>query len=85
MLPDAYGCVVANRFGNIPNDDRDPLDLISEVEREKERTWKKKKEEDEKKAKQKKPGQKESQRDRRMPTMKIALPEPDAGTRQTHF
>ncbi|XP_051924507.1 intracellular hyaluronan-binding protein 4-like [Hippocampus zosterae] len=78
MLPDAYGCVVANRFGNVPDDDRDPLDLISEVEREKERTWKKKKEEDEKKAKQKKPGQKESQRDRRMPTMKMALPEPDA-------
>ncbi|KAI3372743.1 hypothetical protein L3Q82_023208 [Scortum barcoo] len=29
MLPDAYGCVVANRFGNLLDDDADPL---SEVE-----------------------------------------------------
>ncbi|XP_077376864.1 intracellular hyaluronan-binding protein 4-like isoform X2 [Festucalex cinctus] len=78
MLPDAYGCVVANRFGNLPDDDRDPLDLISEVERETERKRRKKKEEDEKKAKQKKPGQKESQKDRRTPIVKMAIPEPDA-------
>ncbi|XP_041643668.1 intracellular hyaluronan-binding protein 4-like [Cheilinus undulatus] len=66
MLPDAYGCVVANRFGNLLDDDADPFDLISEVEMEKEKK-KKKKEGDDKKAKQKKPGQKESQKDRRLP------------------
>ncbi|XP_077417216.1 intracellular hyaluronan-binding protein 4.S-like isoform X2 [Vanacampus margaritifer] len=82
MLPDAYGCVVANRFGNLPDDDRDPLDLISEVERENERKRGKKKEEDEKKAKQKKPGQKESQKDRRMPIVKMAIPEPDSVCKQ---
>ncbi|XP_061674401.1 intracellular hyaluronan-binding protein 4-like isoform X2 [Syngnathoides biaculeatus] len=87
MLQDAYGCVVANRFGNLPDDDRDPLDLITQVENEKEKTRKKKKkeeqEEDDKKAKQKKPGQKESQRDRRMPITKMAIPEPDAVPSQT--
>ncbi|KAM9823246.1 intracellular hyaluronan-binding protein 4-like isoform X1 [Syngnathus typhle] len=82
MLPDAYGCVVANRFGNLPDDDSDPLDLISEVEREQERKRKKKKEEDEQKAKQKKSGQKESQRDRRTPIIKTALPEPVAVSKQ---
>ncbi|XP_029019027.1 intracellular hyaluronan-binding protein 4-like [Betta splendens] len=66
MLPDAYGCVVANRFGNLLDDEADPFDLISEVEKEKRRK-KKKKEEDEKKSKQKKPGQRESQKDRRVP------------------
>lgn len=66
MLPDAYGCVVANRFGNLLDDDADPFDLISEVETEKEKK-KKKKDEGEKKGKQKKPGQKESQKDRRLP------------------
>ncbi|KAM6930901.1 intracellular hyaluronan-binding protein 4-like [Xenentodon cancila] len=68
MLPDAFGCVVANRFGNLLDDDADPLDLISEVELEKEKMKKKKKKEEEKKNKHKKPGQKESQRDRRFPT-----------------
>ncbi|XP_070759818.1 intracellular hyaluronan-binding protein 4-like [Enoplosus armatus] len=67
MLPDAYGCVVANRFGNLLDDDADPFDLISEVETEKEKEKKKKKEEGEKKSKHKKPGQKESQKDRRLP------------------
>ncbi|XP_071339471.1 intracellular hyaluronan-binding protein 4-like isoform X2 [Trachinotus anak] len=67
MLPDAYGCVVANRFGNLLDDDADPFDLMSEVETEKEKRKKKKKKEDDKKAKQKKPGQKESQKDRRVP------------------
>ncbi|KAM9359958.1 intracellular hyaluronan-binding protein 4.S-like [Symphorus nematophorus] len=66
MLPDAYGCVVANRFGNLLDDDADPFDLMSEVEMVKEKK-KKKKEEDEKKNKQKKAGQKESQKDRRLP------------------
>lgn len=66
MLPDAYGCVVANRFGDLLDDDADPFDLISEVETLKEKK-KKKKEEDEKKGKLKKAGSKESQRDRRLP------------------
>lgn len=67
MLPDAYGCVVANRFGNLLDDDADPFDLISEVETEKDKKKKKKKQMDDKKAKQKKPGEKESQKDRRLP------------------
>lgn len=67
MLSDTYGCVVANRFGELLDDDADPFDLISEVETEKEKKKKKKKEEDEKKGKQKKPGHKESQKERRLP------------------
>lgn len=68
MLPDAYGCVVANRFGNLLDDEADPFDLIREVETEKEKKKKKKKkEEEEKRGKPKKPGQKESQKDRRVP------------------
>uniref|UniRef100_A0A3Q3K9X8 Hyaluronan/mRNA-binding protein domain-containing protein n=1 Tax=Monopterus albus TaxID=43700 RepID=A0A3Q3K9X8_MONAL len=67
MLPDAYGCVVANRFGNLSDDDADPFDLISQVEMEKDKKKKKKKDEEEKKSKQKKPSHKESQRDRRVP------------------
>ncbi|KAM9858605.1 intracellular hyaluronan-binding protein 4.L-like [Aulostomus maculatus] len=69
MLPDAFGCVVANRFGNLLDDDADPFDFINEVETEKEKKKKKKKEEEDKKGKQKKSGQKESQRDRRVPVM----------------
>ena len=67
MLPDAFGCVVANRFGNLLDDDDDPLDFISKVELEREKIKKKKKEDEDKKNKQKKPGQKESQRNRRLP------------------
>ncbi|XP_056231691.1 intracellular hyaluronan-binding protein 4-like [Seriola aureovittata] len=67
MLPDAYGCVVANRFGNLLDDEADPFDLINEVETEKEKKKKKKKKDDDKKGKQKKPGQRESQKDRRLP------------------
>ncbi|XP_026178308.1 intracellular hyaluronan-binding protein 4 [Mastacembelus armatus] len=68
MLSDAFGCAVANRFGNLLDDEADPFDLISKVELEKEKKKKKKKEEeDRKRCKQKKPGQKESQRDRRVP------------------
>lgn len=78
MLPDAYGCAVANRFGNLLDDDTDPFDLINEVESEKTKKKKKKKEEEEKKAKQKKPGQKESQRDRRLP-MALDVQEPVPG------
>ncbi|XP_041855402.1 intracellular hyaluronan-binding protein 4-like isoform X2 [Melanotaenia boesemani] len=65
MLPDAFGCVVANRFGNLLDDDADPFDLISEVETENDK--KKKNKEQEMKLKQKKMGQKESQKDRRVP------------------
>ncbi|XP_030593080.1 intracellular hyaluronan-binding protein 4-like [Archocentrus centrarchus] len=77
MLPGAYGCAVANRFGNLLDDDTDPFDLFSEVESEKVKKKKKKKEEEDKKAKQKKPGQKESQRDRRLPvTLEVQEPAP---------
>lgn len=65
MLPDAYGCAVANRYGDLLDDDADPFDLISKVQMEKEK--KKKKDDEEKRVKQKKPGQKESQKDRRVP------------------
>lgn len=66
MLPaDAYGCVVANRFGNLLDDDADPFDLMSEVEMTQEK--KKKRKEEEKRTKQRKTGQKESQKDRRLP------------------
>ncbi|XP_007557635.1 intracellular hyaluronan-binding protein 4 isoform X1 [Poecilia formosa] len=67
MLQDAFGCVVANRFGDLLDDEADPFDLISEVELEKEKKKKKKKEDEDKKSKQKKPGLKESQRNRRLP------------------
>lgn len=71
MLADAYGCVVENRFGNLLDDDADPFDLICVVEHEKEKKKKKmkKKQNEEKKVMQKKPGQKESQRDRRLPAV----------------
>ncbi|CAL8345194.1 unnamed protein product [Lota lota] len=62
MLPDAYGCVVANRFGELLDDDADPFDLLSKADT----TEKAKKKEDVKKAKLKKPGQKESQKERRV-------------------
>lgn len=77
MLPDAFGCAVANRFGNLLDDDADPLDLLSEAERVKERK-KKKKEEEEKRAKLKKGGQKESQKDRRLPRSALG-PDPVPG------
>ncbi|XP_036953064.1 intracellular hyaluronan-binding protein 4-like isoform X1 [Acanthopagrus latus] len=64
MLPDAFGCAVANRY--LLDDDADPFDLMSQVETVKEKKKKKKKEEEDKK-KQKKPGHKESQKDRRQP------------------
>lgn len=67
MLQDAFGCVVANRFGGLLDDEADPFDLISEVEREKEKKKKEKKEDEDKKSKKKKPGLRESQRNRRLP------------------
>ncbi|KAJ0068109.1 hypothetical protein NL108_015840, partial [Boleophthalmus pectinirostris] len=66
MLPDEFGCVVANRFGELLDDDADPFDILNEAETEKDKKKKKKKPEDVKN-RQKKPGQKESQRDRRVP------------------
>lgn len=66
MLSDAYGCVVANRFGNLLDDDADPFDLLDKVETVKEKK-NKKREDDEKKGKMKKNSQKESQKDRRVP------------------
>ncbi|XP_012725492.2 intracellular hyaluronan-binding protein 4 [Fundulus heteroclitus] len=71
MLQAAFGCAVANRFGNLLDDEADPFDLISEVEKEKK---KKKKEDEDKKGKQKKPGQKESQRNRRVPVAPDPVP-----------
>ena len=84
MLPDAYGCVVANRFGNLLDDDGDPFDLISEVETEKDKKKKKKKQTDDKKAKQKKPGQKESQKDRRVPFSSDGV-DPAPGKARQHW
>lgn len=78
MLPDAFGCAVANRFGNLLDDDADPLDLLSEAEKVKERKKKKKDEEEEKRAKLKKAGQKESQKDRRFPRYALG-PDPVPG------
>ncbi|KAJ0019710.1 hypothetical protein NQD34_007279, partial [Periophthalmus magnuspinnatus] len=66
MLPDEYGCAVANRFGELLDDDADPFDVLIEAQTEKDKKKKKKKLEDVKN-RQKKPGQKESQRDRRVP------------------
>ncbi|XP_029295060.1 intracellular hyaluronan-binding protein 4-like isoform X2 [Cottoperca gobio] len=65
MLPDAYGCAVANRYGDLLDDDADPFDVINKAEVEKAK--KKKKDGEEKKSKPKKPGNKESQKDRRVP------------------
>ncbi|XP_056137064.1 intracellular hyaluronan-binding protein 4-like [Lampris incognitus] len=80
MLPDAYGCVVVNRFGELVDDEADPFDAINEAELEKEE--KKKKREDSKRAKQKKPGQKESQKDRRLPSAADGAGDDFAGCKQ---
>ncbi|KAM3867451.1 intracellular hyaluronan-binding protein 4-like [Diretmus argenteus] len=77
MLPDAYGCVVANRFGELLDDYPDPFDLISEAEIEND----KKKKDEQKKAKQKKSGQKESQQSRRVPVLPDG-PDPPPGRKQ---
>lgn len=71
MLPDAYGCVVANRFGNLLDDDADPFDLMSEAEMATEKKKKKKEDEEEKRNKQRKSGQKESQKERRLPIASV--------------
>uniref|UniRef100_A0AAV2MQ69 Hyaluronan/mRNA-binding protein domain-containing protein n=1 Tax=Knipowitschia caucasica TaxID=637954 RepID=A0AAV2MQ69_KNICA len=73
MLPDEYGCAVANRFGDLLDDDADPFDILKEAGSEKDK--KKKKKQEDVKNKQKKSGQKESQRDRRLP-VSVGAPEP---------
>lgn len=64
MLSEAYGCVVENRFVDLDGD-VDPFDLMMEIQMAQEKS-KKKKEDVDKKSK-KKPGQKETQNDRRVP------------------
>ncbi|XP_061585357.1 intracellular hyaluronan-binding protein 4-like [Cololabis saira] len=76
MLPDAFGCAVANRFGNLLDDDGDPLDLLSQAELEKEKMKMKKKKEEERKNRNKKPGQKESQKDRRCSDLAAVCKQP---------
>lgn len=68
MLPEAYGCVVANRFVDLDGD-VDPFDLMTEIQMAQEKR-KKKKEEVDKKSK-KKPGQRETQKDRRFPIASV--------------
>ncbi|KAL6114007.1 habp4 [Pungitius sinensis] len=65
MLPDTYGCAVANRYGDLLDDDADPFELINQVGMENN----KKKQDKEKKDKQKKL----SQKDRRIA---YATPDP---------
>ncbi|XP_037338550.2 intracellular hyaluronan-binding protein 4-like [Pungitius pungitius] len=55
MLPDTYGCAVANRYGDLLDDDADPFELINQVGMENN----KKKQDKEKKDKQKKLSQKD--------------------------
>ncbi|KAJ3603893.1 hypothetical protein NHX12_028634 [Muraenolepis orangiensis] len=73
MLPDAYGCIVANRFGELLDDDADPIDLLRSADLA-EKPKKKKKE-----GKPKKPGQKESQKDRRVAVTGDEPPAPPIG------
>lgn len=63
MLPEVYGCVVENRFVGLDGD-VDPLDLITEMQMAQE---KRKKKQDVDKKSKKKPGQRETQKDRRVP------------------
>ena len=59
-----FGCPVANRFGQLLDDEADPFDIIREAQAEK----KKKKKEEAKKPLPPKPVvKKESQKDRRVP------------------
>uniref|UniRef100_A0A4W5PGG8 Hyaluronan/mRNA-binding protein domain-containing protein n=1 Tax=Hucho hucho TaxID=62062 RepID=A0A4W5PGG8_9TELE len=65
MLPDDYGCVVANRFCQLVDDEADPFDFLKQSEVQKE----KKKKANQMTVKPKKTGQRESQRDRRVPVL----------------
>ncbi|XP_072289126.1 intracellular hyaluronan-binding protein 4-like isoform X2 [Eucyclogobius newberryi] len=64
MLPDEYGCAVANRFGELLDDEADPFDILNEAGTDKDKQKKNKNQEDVKN-RHKKPGQKESQKNRR--------------------
>ncbi|KAK6306085.1 hypothetical protein J4Q44_G00230100 [Coregonus suidteri] len=82
MLPDDYGCVVANRFCQLVDDEADPFDFIKQAELQKE----KKKKANDKTVKPKKPGQRESQRDRRVPVLvdgEDNLPRNDTGGKRS--
>lgn len=64
-IPDeGYGCAVANRFGQLLDDESDPFDILYAAGIEKKQ--KKKKEEPKKTSTTTKSGKKESQRDRRI-------------------
>ncbi|CAB1322276.1 unnamed protein product [Coregonus sp. 'balchen'] len=88
MLPDDYGCVVANRFCQLVDDEADPFDFIKQAELQKE----KKKKANDKTVKPKKPGQRESQRDRRRSARGVGVQnesrgvvEAESGTRRAVF
>ncbi|XP_073679970.1 intracellular hyaluronan-binding protein 4 [Garra rufa] len=63
MPDEGYGCAVANRFGQLLDDESDPFDLLYAAGIEKKQ--KKKKEEPKKTPATTKPGKKETQRDRK--------------------
>jgi len=72
MPDEGYGCAVANRFGQLLDDESDPFDILYAAGVEKKQ--KKKKEEPKKTSTTTKAGKKESQRDR-----KIILPAGGSG------
>lgn len=76
MPNEGYGCAVANRFGQLLDDESDPFDILyaAGVTLEKKQKQKKKKEEPKKPSTTTKAGKKESQRDR-----KIVLPAGGSG------
>lgn len=69
MLPDEYGCIVGNRFGQLSDDEADPFDLINEAVIEKEKN---KIKGDLKKPKHKKLAQRETQKNRRVQSLSNA-------------
>jgi len=65
MANEGYGCAVANRFGQLLDDESDPFDILFAAGVGKKQQQKKKKKEEQKKTSTTtKPGKKESQRDR---------------------
>jgi len=64
MANEGYGCAVANRFGQLLDDESDPFDILFAAGVGKKQQQKKKKEEQKKTSTTTKPGKKESQRDR---------------------
>lgn len=63
MADSSYGCVVANRFGRLLDDESDPFDLLYQVQLKNDK--RKKKEEQKKVVTSTKAPKKESQRDRK--------------------